>query len=104
MYRHFRPLTRLPLADQGLTHLTRLYTRAAVATSGASAPIPGPRRLARLRPEFAASYPNVIPDQWEPAAELAERVASPLARQSAWDQPMPGRVLRSEHFDFRTES
>jgi hypothetical protein len=104
MYRHFRPLTRLPLADQGLTHLTRLYTRAAVATSGNSALIPGPRRLARLRPEFAASYPGVIPNQWEPAAELAERVATPLGRRSAWDQPVPGRVLRSEHFEFRTES
>jgi hypothetical protein len=104
MYRHFRPLTRLPLADQGLTHLTRLYSRAAAATSSPSAPIPGPRRLARLRPEFADSYPGVTPNQWEPAAELADRVGSALARQPAWDQPMPGRALSSEHFDFRTES
>ncbi len=104
MYRHFRPLTRLPLADQGLTHLTRLYARAAVATSGSSTPIPGPRRLARLRPEFADAYPGVIPDQWEPAADLAERIGSSLARQAAWEQPMPGRALSSEHFDFRTES
>jgi hypothetical protein len=104
MHRHFRPLTRLPLADQGLTHLTRLYTRAAVATRSVSAPAPGPRRLARLRPEFAASYPDLIPNVWEPAAELAERIENSIARQPAWEQPMPGRALSSEHFDFRTES
>jgi hypothetical protein len=58
------------------------------------------RREARLRPEYAARYPGIRADVWEPAAVLCDRViAAGLLRGSpcGWHD----RVLPPEHFEFR---
>jgi hypothetical protein len=104
MHRHFRPLTRLMLAGQGLANHSRFHSKATLFGPAGQGQASGPRRLARLRPEFADSYPGITPDQWEPAAELAERIENLLCRQPAREHALPGRVLSSDHFDFVTES
>ena len=104
MPRHFRPLTRLMLAGQGLANHSRLHPKATSVELGGQAVTSGPRRLARLRPEFADCYPGITPDQWEPAADLAERIENLLFRKPAREQALPGRILSSDHFDFCTES
>jgi hypothetical protein len=58
------------------------------------------RREARLRPEHARFYPGVVPDVWESAAVLADRVrAGGLLRGAAigWRD----RILHDAHFEFR---
>jgi hypothetical protein len=59
------------------------------------------RREARLRPEFAQSYPSLIPDVWESATVITEKVIAwrllhRVADMFHWD-----RVLNPEHFEFR---
>ena len=66
------------------------------------------RREARLRPEYAARYPYLSPDRWEPAAVMADRVvAHTLSRPNgrfitgeSWTKVGPGewhiKVLRPE--------
>jgi hypothetical protein len=58
-------------------------------------------REARLRPEFAQSYPTLNPDMWESAAVLTEKVIAWRLQHDVgglfrWD-----RVLNPEHFEFR---
>jgi hypothetical protein len=58
------------------------------------------RREARLRPEHARFYPGIVPDVWESAAILADRVrAGGLLRGGAigWRD----RILYDAHFEFR---
>jgi hypothetical protein len=61
-------------------------------------------REARLRPEFAHLYPNLIPGQWEPAARVAEAVLARLLLLEITDAPLQDRVLNEEHFEFRGET
>ena len=57
-------------------------------------------REARLRPEYADLYPELVPGQWEPAARIAEVVlARYLLQQMADGQPE--RTLNETHFEFR---
>jgi hypothetical protein len=58
-------------------------------------------REARLRPEFAHLYPGILPDRWDSAGVMADRVMALLLRR-----PNPGlivtdRILLAEHFEFR---
>ena len=63
-------------------------------------------REARLRPEFADLYPTLTPDQWEPAARIAEVVlARAIGRpDGAAQAPLHDRVLNEKHFEFRGET
>jgi hypothetical protein len=58
-------------------------------------------REARLKPEFSHLYPALEPNQWEPAARMADRMVAWLLRQPNRGYVAPDRVLRSEHFEFR---
>ena len=58
-------------------------------------------RDARLRPEFAQSYPGLAAGVWESAAVITEkliawRLQHGVANLFRWD-----RVLNPEHFEFR---
>jgi hypothetical protein len=58
------------------------------------------RREARLRPEHARFYPGIVPDVWESAAVLADRVmAGGLLRGAAMG--WRSRMLHDAHFEFR---
>ena len=57
-------------------------------------------REARLRPEFAELYPELIPGQWEPAARIAEVVLARYLLQQLTDG-QPDRALNETHFEFR---
>ncbi|HEX3235441.1 MAG TPA: hypothetical protein VHR41_14675 [Gemmatimonadales bacterium] len=59
------------------------------------------RREARLRPEFAQSYPGLTPGVWEAASVITEKVIAwrlmhRVAGMFLWD-----RVLNPDHFEFR---
>jgi hypothetical protein len=57
-------------------------------------------REARLRPEHGHRYPDIRPEQWEPAATVADRVlAGWLLRGNLI--ALRGRVLLDAHFEFR---
>jgi hypothetical protein len=73
-----------------------------VPNAPGTSPVPRPRdtREARLRPEFAASYPGIPAGEWTSAAVLADRVlAAALLRNS--ETAIRGRVLFDAHFEFR---
>ena len=57
-------------------------------------------REARLRPEFAHLYPELIPGQWEPASRIAEVVLARFLLQQMASDPME-RALQESHFEFR---
>ena len=61
-------------------------------------------REARLRPEYAELYPELVPGQWEPAARIAEAVLARLLLLEISEAPLQDRVLREEHFEFRGEA
>ena len=58
-------------------------------------------REARLRPEFAASYPGLEPGAWQDAAVLAEQVLNEHLLRPSPGYMLSDRVLVKEHFDFR---
>jgi hypothetical protein len=58
-------------------------------------------REARLRPEFAESYPELIPGKWEPAARIAEVLLARYLLQQMAESPAPDRALDETHFEFR---
>lgn len=64
--------------------------------------MPHSPREARLKPEFAAEYPELVPGVWHPAASIA---AFLLTRQRALGQAdslaRPSRPVPTEHFEFR---
>jgi hypothetical protein len=57
-------------------------------------------REARLRPEFAEVYPELVPGQWEPASRIAEVVLARYLLQQLTDG-QPDRTLNETHFEFR---
>lgn len=57
-------------------------------------------REARLRPEYAELYPELVPGQWEPAARIAEVVLARYLLQQMTDG-QPDRALNETHFEFR---
>jgi len=57
-------------------------------------------REARLRPEFADLYPELVAGQWEPAARIAEVVLARYLLQQMTDGE-PDRALNESHFEFR---
>jgi hypothetical protein len=61
-------------------------------------------REARLRPEFADLYPTLTPEQWEPAARVAEAVLARLLLLEISEAPLQDRILNEEHFEFRGET
>jgi hypothetical protein len=58
-------------------------------------------RLVRLRPEFAALYPELGPGVWETAAELATRLLTQHAIRPSPGFMLSNRVLPDEHFEFQ---
>ena len=62
---------------------------------------PTPRcREARLRPEHAHIYPCLIPEIWEPASAVVEKVIAWRLQQRR-GLTERDRVLNPRHFDFR---
>ena len=57
-------------------------------------------RQARLKPEFAALYPPLTPDIWEPAAEMGARVLLWQLQQRG-TAALGTRLLDARHFEFR---
>jgi hypothetical protein len=58
-------------------------------------------RKARLRPEYAQLYPEVLPDVWLGAAGVAVRVVRQQERAASKSgTPGSGRRLSSTHFQF----
>jgi hypothetical protein len=58
-------------------------------------------REARLRPEFAHIYPELVPGQWEPAARIARVILARYLVQQMADAASPDRALDETHFEFR---
>jgi hypothetical protein len=58
-------------------------------------------REARLRPEFADLYPELIPGHWEPASRIVEVVLARYLLQKMADTPVADRALTEAHFEFR---
>jgi hypothetical protein len=57
-------------------------------------------RQARLKPEFASLYPPLMPDVWEPAAEMGARVLLWQVQQKG-TAALGRRLLDERHFEFR---
>ncbi len=60
-----------------------------------------PIREARLRPEFAESYPDLAPGAWVPANTLSEYVLQRGLYQRRLESLSPSRLLNEDHFEFR---
>jgi hypothetical protein len=60
-----------------------------------------PFREGRLRPEFAALYPDLTPGIWVPACSLTEFILERGLYQRRTGSPAKLRPLLEEHFDFR---
>lgn len=58
-------------------------------------------RQARLRPEYAGLYPYLIPDVWESAAVVTEKVIAWRLQQQRRGFVTRGEALDPEHFEFR---
>jgi hypothetical protein len=58
-------------------------------------------REARLRPEFAAVYPQLEPGVWQDAAALAEQMLTEHLLRPSPGYMLSDRVLAEEHFEFR---
>lgn len=55
-------------------------------------------REARLKPEFAALYPDIVPDIWQAAADIAAQVLLLMQQgNAAFEQ----RIMNEQHFEFR---
>jgi hypothetical protein len=59
------------------------------------------RREARLRPQYAAQYPYLSPDRWEPAAVMADRVVAHTLGRPDGRFIIGERALDPDHFEFR---
>ncbi len=61
-----------------------------------------PVREARLRAAFAHLYPDVEPDVWLPAGEVADLLRLRITPLPGGESVSPRRrVLPPEHFEFR---
>jgi hypothetical protein len=58
-------------------------------------------REARLRPEYADLYPELVPGQWEPASRIVEVVLARYLLQKMTDGQVADRALNESHFEFR---
>jgi len=58
-------------------------------------------REARLRPEFADLYPELVPGHWEPAARIAQVVLARYLLRQMTDGEAADRALDEAHFEFR---
>lgn len=58
-------------------------------------------REARLRPEFANIYPELVPGQWESAARIARVILARYLVQQMTETPTSDRALNEAHFEFR---
>jgi hypothetical protein len=61
-------------------------------------------REARLKPEYAALYPGLMPGRWEAAATAADRVAKGIVAREGYVRLRRGRVLAEPHFEFRGQT
>ena len=61
-------------------------------------------REARLKPEFAKLYPELLPGRWEAAATAAEHVAKGVVAREGYVRLRRGRVLSEAHFEFRGQT
>jgi hypothetical protein len=59
-------------------------------------------RRARVRPEFAWLYPEIVPTVWM-SANRAALIVKAVGRHAGADDP-PARILPDQHFEFRGES
>jgi hypothetical protein len=62
-----------------------------------------PVREVRLKPEFAALYPGVVPDIWYTAATVAEHLLARFLHQEDSAPAARERILNDQHFEFRGE-
>jgi hypothetical protein len=60
---------------------------------------PGAAREVRLRPFVAALYPEITPDVWLPARQVAEMLT--LRARAARGLSVHQRTLDPRHFEFR---
>lgn len=60
-----------------------------------------PQREAKLKPEFADSYPGLQAGIWYPAARVAEYFLARLAQVPSATTELADRVLDERHFEFR---
>jgi hypothetical protein len=58
----------------------------------------GPERQARLKPQFASLYPDVVAGEWVPAWLLAEQLMRSAERRG---NPSGARVCDPGHCEFR---
>jgi hypothetical protein len=58
-------------------------------------------REARLRPEFAYTYPPLTPDVWESATVITEKLIAWRLQHDVGGLFRWERVLNPEHFEFR---
>jgi hypothetical protein len=60
-----------------------------------------PLREGRLRPRFAALYPDLTPGVWVPACTLKDFVLERGLYRRLTGSPAQHRPLPEDHFDFR---
>ena len=58
-------------------------------------------REARLRPEYATLYPDLVPGVWVPACTLRDFVLERGLYQRRTGSPIHRRLLLESHFEFR---
>jgi len=58
-------------------------------------------REARLRPEYATLYPDLVPEVWVPACTLRDFVLERGLYQRRTGPPTHRRLLLESHFEFR---
>jgi hypothetical protein len=56
-------------------------------------------REARLRPEYASSYPGLEPGVWLPATTIGQKLL--LWHLATAATPQGERLMAEEHFEFR---
>jgi hypothetical protein len=58
-------------------------------------------RHARLKSEYGSMYPELQPDYWLPAWQVATRLAERRWREIGPEAMVQDRLLSDDHFDFR---
>jgi hypothetical protein len=58
-------------------------------------------REVQVRPEHADAYPSLTPGRWYTAAAIAGLVKGTRIIKEGREVTFTGRVLQSEHFEFR---
>ena len=60
-----------------------------------------PVREARLKPEFAALYPGLVPGSWLSAGLIADTILTGLVSPPGSASRIDARLLDDAHFEFR---